>query len=372
MNKKNALKAKMIKANQFKSLAFLTVTSLVISANVLATPSIMAQNNAPACSSCHGNSTPDKASGKAGLAAFLASKAPPPVVVKPPVVNPPVVVKPPVVNPPVVNPPVVNPPVVNPKPVVKPVVVKPKPITTGISCNSKGENDNEKGENDNEQRENHKEKSKQVAGLVMSAPGVKTIHVGQVLRVGVTASDDGSKISMGANLPAGAKFTESYNTTLQAEQGVVTWKVPKSVSGKTIKIKVCAQSHSNSGKKQDKRSISSDIIVKVLPQLKSVVIAQSTAEPVIASAVYNTAVQQLAVSGQITWATKSTQAERNAALANPVQLSNANNAAVLGSANVSANGSWSASIPVASNAMPSVIDAAFEGAVASKLVKRLP
>lgn len=351
--------------------AFLTVASLAVSTNASATANIMAQNGAPACSSCHTGGAFTKSEGKAGLAAFLAAKAPkPPVVVTPPVVvKPPVVVTPPVVvQPPVVKPPVVIPPIANP-PVVTPLIPKP---TTAVSCN-KAAKDYEREDHDDNDHDDDHDKGKSATGLTISAPGTKTIHAGQTLKLGVTASGDNRKIAMGVNLPAGAKFAESYNGTLQTQQGVVSWKVPKTASGKTVKIKFCAETHSNDkhGKRQDVRFVSRDVSVKVLPKLKTVPAAQTAADPVIASATYSASLHQLVVSGQIKWPAKSTPAERQASIVTPVQLSNANNAALLGTAHVQSNGDWSVSIPL-SSVIPSDIDATFQGAVATKLVKKLP
>lgn len=347
MKTKNALK---MKAQPVKSMAFLAVTSLLMSANVSATYGIYAAaagadiNIEAGCQTCHASSSGSekKANLKAGVAAAYNKSGILGIagVLKPPVVKPPTVAV-----------------CQLPK-----MLVKGKCTVTATSCRDAAK-DYARENDDND---------KLTTGLVISTPSTKTIHVGQTLTLGVTASGDSRKISMGVNLPSGAQFTETYNNTLQVQQAVVTWKVPSSVSGKTVAIKFCAEVHTNtsSGKQQNKYFVAADAMVKVLPKLKSVSITQATAEPVIASAVYNAVLQQLAVSGQVVWPTKSSQAQRNAALAGSVQLTNANNAAFLGAASINYNGNWSVSIPLSGAVVPSVVDATFQGAVASKLVKK--
>ncbi|SJM95815.1 hypothetical protein [Crenothrix polyspora] len=348
MKTKNALK---MKAQPVKSMAFLAVTSLLMSANVSATYGIYAAaagagiNIEAGCQTCHASASGSekKANLKAGIAAAYNKSGIPGVagVLKPPVVKPPTVAA-----------------CQLPK-----MLVKGKCTVTATSCRDAAKD---------YARENDDDDDKLTTGLVISTPSTKTIHVGQTLTLGVTASGDSRKISMGVNLPSGAQFTETYNNTLQVQQAVVTWKVPSSVSGKTVAIKFCAETHTNtsSGKQQNKRFVARDAMVKVLPKLKSVFITQATVEPVIASAVYNAVLQQLVVSGQVVWPVKSSQAQRNAALAGSVQLTNANNAAFLGVASIQLNGNWSVSIPLSGAAVPRVVDATFQGAVTSKLVKK--
>ncbi|SJM93599.1 hypothetical protein CRENPOLYSF2_3420005 [Crenothrix polyspora] len=59
----------------------------------------------------------------------------------------------------------------------------------------------------------------------------------------MTAYGDERKITLGVNLPKGASFVESFNSDLWLQQGVLSWKVPGSAVGKTVKIKFCAEAH---------------------------------------------------------------------------------------------------------------------------------
>ncbi|SJM93328.1 hypothetical protein CRENPOLYSF2_3250001 [Crenothrix polyspora] len=154
---------------------------------------------------------------------------------------------------------------------------------TSVSCNEAAkehesehkddvDDENDDGENEDDKNEDDKnddDKGKAATGLVISNPGNRSIRAEQVLRLGVAASGDKRKITVGANLPKGAGFKASYNKTLQAQQGLINWKVPVSLSGKVVKIKFCAKVHNGKGyKKQDSLFVWRDVVVKVLPKLK--------------------------------------------------------------------------------------------------------
>jgi hypothetical protein len=172
-----------------------------------------------------------------------------------------------------------------PKPPTPPVTcdLPLKPINgvcalTPVSCNEaakeyasehKDDVDDENDDDEDEDDKNDDDKGKAATGLAISNPGSQSIRAEQILRLGVAASGDKRKITVGANLPKGAGFKASYNKTLQAQQGLITWKVPVSFSGKAVKIRFCAKVHNGKGySKQDSLFVSRDVLVKVLPKLK--------------------------------------------------------------------------------------------------------
>jgi hypothetical protein len=144
---------------------------------------------------------------------------------------------------------------------------------TPVSCNDAAREYGREHKDDLEESrdyDDHDDKGKAAIGLVISNPGKQTIRAEQLLRLGVAASGDSRKIAIGANLPKGAGFKSSYNRTLQAQQGVLSWKVPKAMTGKTLKFRFCAKVHNGKGygKKQDAQFVVRDVLVKVLPKLK--------------------------------------------------------------------------------------------------------
>lgn len=208
--------------------------------------------------------------------------------------------------------------------------------------------------------------------LKISNPGKKVaVHAGQPLRIGVAAFGDVRQIMMGlSRLPKQAEFLESYNAELRAQQGVMSWVVPDRFSHKTLKFRFCAKAHGAG--KRDAYSGNSTVSVEVLPKLASVLNPDpAVTANVISSAVYNTERQQLEVTGQVKWSPTSTLAERQSAITNPVKLSDAENALVLGSAAASVNGTWSVAIPLSGSSIPRVIDATFQDRVGTDLVKKL-
>ncbi|WP_087144953.1 c-type cytochrome [Crenothrix polyspora] len=220
------------------------------------------------------------------------------------------------------------------------------------------------------ERAEHGDKAK----LVIAVPTTQAIHAEQVLNLGMVVYGDERKIAMGVNLPKGARFTESYNGDLQLHQGMLGWKVPKSASGKTIKIKLCAEAHNEGGySKKDMKFVFKTVLVKVLPELKSTLVTEPViGRNVISSAVYNTAMQRLEVSGQVKLSAQKVNAVRKKSGAQLIQLSNAHNAALLGAVKAKADGKWFVAIPLSSALMPRVIDATFNGKVVTVMVKKLP
>ncbi|MEQ1546268.1 hypothetical protein [Methyloglobulus sp.] len=207
--------------------------------------------------------------------------------------------------------------------------------------------------------------------LMLSNPGKVVVHAGQPLRLGVAAFGDDRHIVMGlSDLPKDALFVEAYNTYLRVQQGIIVWTPPADTGGKTVKFKFCAKAHGSG--KPDVHSDSRKVSVKVLPKLTTVMNPDpAVATNVMSSAVYNLELQKLDVSGQVTWSGKSTIAERTATIVDPVKLSDAYDAVALGAAKVGLDGKWSVSIPLPRASRPRVIDATFQGRVATQLVKKL-
>jgi hypothetical protein len=205
--------------------------------------------------------------------------------------------------------------------------------------------------------------------LKLSDPGKVVVHAGQSLRVGVIAFGHDSKnseLTMGlSSLPEKGIFWQSYVTYIKAKEANLYWKVPAIESGKMLKFKFCAKA--NVGGKADGSFSNRNVSVEVLPELKETGDpSQTVVSNYITNLVYNTELKQLEVAGQIGWWYKSLPEERSAAILDPVEITDADTGASLGSAKVGLDGKWSATLPLPQASMPRVVDALFQGRVSTE------
>jgi hypothetical protein len=194
------------------------------------------------------------------------------------------------------------------------------------------------------------------------------VHAREILRLGVFASDEnGRNVTIATNLP----FEQTYNSDQRVQQAVMVVTVPDSVSGKTCTVSFLANALGNASGSVE-LSVTRGVAVKVLPALQTVMNPNpAVAESAISSALYNTVLQTLEVSGQVIWSPQSTKAEREGAILDPVTLSDAENVVVgTVSAKVGLDGTWSVSIPLPSDSVPNAIDAKFGDRVGTRLVRR--
>jgi hypothetical protein len=210
------------------------------------------------------------------------------------------------------------------------------------------------------------------SSLTISDPQDLAVHVREILRLGVFATDkDGRSITIRTNLPQGASLEQAYNSDLSVQQAVMAVTVPDSVSGQICTVNFLASAlgdASGSVELSARRAVS----VKILPALQAVMNPNpAVAQSAISSALYNTVLQTLEVTGQVIWSPQSTTAERQSAILDPVTLSDAENViAGTVTAEVALDGSWSVSIPLSSDSVPNAVDAIFQDRVGTRLVKR--
>jgi hypothetical protein len=239
-------------------------------------------------------------------------------------------------------------PCVAPKKLVNGVCILPTPV----SCDEKDDD----GDDDK-------------SSLKISDPGKVFVHAGKILRVGITVFGDDRKTIMGvSDLPNGARFYDAYNPSLRSQEGVLLWRVPLELAGKKMKFKLCGKT---SGGGKGNSHATRDVKVEVLSPTSNTV----KADPVVSanyvtSSVYNPVTGKLETSGQITWYWKSTLAERQAALAQPVEMFEAESNTPLGSTKVGLDGRWFISVAVASNNLPRVVDASFLGRLGTEPVQQ--
>ncbi|MEQ1558894.1 MAG: hypothetical protein ABL933_08150 [Methyloglobulus sp.] len=168
-----------------------------------------------------------------------------------------------------------------------------------------------------------------------------------------------------SGMPKGVEFYEGYIASLRSKIGILSWKVPVSEPAKTVAAKFCANAYVGSA---TVKSVSSrDVSVEVLPALiPAPMLNPTVASNTITGLVYNAALKQLEIRGQVGWARVSTETDRKAAIMYPVNISASENGSALGTAKVELNGRWSAVIP--STSMPHAVDAIFQGAVSTELL----
>ncbi|MEQ1543414.1 MAG: hypothetical protein ABL926_14335, partial [Novosphingobium sp.] len=179
---------------------------------------------------------------------------------------------------------------------------------------------------------------------------------------------ENSKVAMGVSgMPKGTAFNEGYVAYLRAKTGLLTWLVPANEPGKIYTAKFCANAYV--GGAADKSVRSRDVSVEVLPALTPAPTPNPTvAANTITGLIYNASLKQLEISGQVGWTRDSTQADREAAIMDPVNISDAETGSALGTVKAVLNGRWSVVIPSAS--APRAVDAIFQGAVSTELLQQ--
>jgi outer membrane biosynthesis protein TonB len=201
--------------------------------------------------------------------------------------------------------------------------------------------------------------------IKLTNPGKVAVHANQSLRLGVAAYYNAKPvIKVSANLPLGATLTESFNSDLLVQQGVMTWNVPESQIGKPLKIRFC-------GKAQYGKKVYfgyRDVKVEVLPNITTTTNPLVDAN-LIYKADYDAENRELEVSGRVLWSSTATLLERTNAIQDIVSFSDADTGFAFASktAKVRIDGSWSVSIKHITS-VPLIIDATFEGIVGTKPV----
>ncbi|QJD29633.1 c-type cytochrome [Methylococcus geothermalis] len=210
-------------------------------------------------------------------------------------------------------------------------------------------------------------------------------NVGKELKFTVSAldCDDDSLVIKAKGLPKGASMTQGFDVNTRKQVATITWTPGPDAEGKiyhvtftAVESEVRAQKRREGESKQDDQghsSASRSTDIRVWP-------ANTTPE---AGAVEAVVIQQaqwqsskktgkLAVNGSIKFSKLVTATERAALLANPVIIRTDSTQEIIGQATANSSGKWSANLPLASTAVPCVVDAEFVSDTASRPVKRAP
>jgi hypothetical protein len=204
--------------------------------------------------------------------------------------------------------------------------------------------------------------------LKISDPGYIFTHAGRVTRAGVTVFGDNRRVEMAVSgLPRGARFYDAYNPSLRSVEGVIVWQVPVAMAGQKLEFNLCGTSK---GGGKPEGYVNRKITIEVLPPLANATVPDPTVSTnYLISSVYNNQTGKLEVSGQVIWFWKTTEAARQSAILQPVELSDAETGNRLGSGEVGLNGRWFISVPVARNNLPKAVDATFLGRLGTKPVQ---
>lgn len=234
----------------------------------------------------------------------------------------------------------------------------PKPTPAPTAC-STSENDDEAAEHNT------------TVAPTLTAPASVAVHAGQPLTLAVTAFDCADRpISIKAkHLPKGASIENSIDAQLRMPKAVITWTPDVNAEQRTIKILLIAVANDDS-QEDDRKKVSSSktVSIQVLPavQVQSEQPGTIVNSHTIGSARYNTQSKKVELSGKVTWDKNSTQQDRQAAIAaETAVITDATTNAQLGTAPVTADGHWKASIVDT----PCAIDVTFQGKTASKAVR---
>lgn len=360
----------------------LTITLPGMITDAQATPSIMAANGAPACSSCHAGGAFSKAEGKAGLAAYLASKTPickaPQVLKNNICVTPasaPTCTAPQVLQNNVCVTPASTPTCTAPQVLQNNVCVTPASAPTACGKKSYGHHEEDDG-GDEDDLDHHDDSgySGQSEHILptLSAPDKVSVHAGEPLKLTVTAFDCADRpINIQAIvLPKGAEIINSIDPDLGMPKAVISWTPPANIEGKHKKIVLKAVASDGGNKKT--ASFPQTVLVEVLPPAQSQPVSTDTLvkSNTVASARFDAKSQKLEVSGQVMWTKNSAKQERQAIIiAETAILSDATTGIQLGSASVDKNGKWQASIATNDASAPCSVDVSFHGKTGVKAVK---
>lgn len=197
-------------------------------------------------------------------------------------------------------------------------------------------------------------------------PAKVLVHAGQQLTLAATAFDCADRpITIKAkHLPKGASIENSIDGQLKMPKAVITWTPDVTAEEQTIKIPLIAVAN------DDKKNLSSSktVSIQVLPaiQVQSEHSGTIVDSNTVGSARYNTKSKKVELSGQVTWDKNSSKRDRQAAIAGETAvLTDATTNAQLGTAPVTVDGKWKASLADT----PCSIDVTFQGKTASKAVR---
>ncbi|QXP91443.1 cytochrome c [Methylococcus capsulatus] len=197
-------------------------------------------------------------------------------------------------------------------------------------------------------------------------------NAGKELRFTVSAldCDDDSLTIKAKGLPSGATLTQEFDPDVRKQIATVSWTPGPEAVGTVHTVVFVAVDKDGNGHKKSV-SIPRWTAIRVWP-------ANTTPE---AGAVEIVAIQraqwsagqsQLLLTGRIKFSRILTKSERQSLVADPVVITDATTHEVIGQANASVSGKWSARIPLDGGKVPCSVAVDFHGEMGSRPVKRAP